>query len=230
MPIFRIPDRHLFPDPTLAEPSGLLGVGGDLDAGRVVLAYRLGIFPWYSEDQPILWWSPDPRTILEVDELHIPRSLAKRIRRNEYTITIDRAFEQVIHTCAAKPRPDQKGTWITSDMETAYVELHRLGYAHSVEAWYEGELVGGLYGMCVGDLFCGESMFAHRTDASKVAFVYFVRHLANWGVPLVDCQVYTSHLERFGAKPIRRVEYLRRIGPLVQRQDRRGPWSFTENS
>lgn len=226
MPIFRIPDRLIFPDPSLADPSGLLGVGGDLHPDRLLLAYRMGIFPWFSENQPFLWWSPDPRMVLFLDELHVPRSLAKRIRQRSFEIRLDTAFEPVIDACARTPRPDQAGTWITRDMRSAYIELHHRGFAHSVEAWRDGELAGGLYGVAVGRLFCGESMFAHQPDASKIAFVHLARQLTRWGFPLVDCQVHTRHLERFGAREIPRRRYLQRLQALVEQPDQPGPWRF----
>lgn len=224
--IYRIPTRHLFPDPAHAEPSGLLGVGGDLDPDRLVLAYRSGIFPWYSQGQPILWWSPDPRTVLFTDELVVQRSLAKRVRQRPYRITLDRAFEQVIRACGAVPRPGQDGTWLTSEMVAAYAQLHALGHAHSVEAWDGDTLVGGLYGVAVGQLYAGESMFAIAPDASKIAFVHFVRQLRAWGFPLVDCQVHTAHLERFGAREIPRAAYLDWCARLSRVPGRLGPWSF----
>jgi leucyl/phenylalanyl-tRNA---protein transferase len=225
--IFRIPDAHVFPDPSRADPSGLLGVGGDLDPERLLLAYRMGIFPWYSDPEgPILWWSPDPRTVLWTTHLQVPRSLAKRIRRQPYRLTLDRAFEEVVDRCARVPRPGQDGTWITPEMRAAYVRLHALGHAHSVEAWEGDALVGGLYGVAVGRLFAGESMFADRPDASKIAFVHFVRQLAAWDVPLVDSQVHTAHLERFGAVEIPRSEYLACCRALASEPSRLGPWSF----
>lgn len=224
--IFRIPDRHVFPEPELAEPNGLLGVGGDLDPNRVLLAYQLGIFPWYSEGQPVLWWSPDPRMVLHTSDLKVARSLGKRVRQGRYEITFDRAFAQVVEACGEVPRPGQSGTWITDDMLHSYVSLHEAGYAHSVEAWQDGELVGGLYGVSLGQLYCGESMFAKAPDASKVAFVHLVRQLARWGVPLVDCQVYTEHLARFGAVEIPRTHYLEQVHELVRGPHRPGPWSF----
>ncbi len=223
--IFRIPSRHLFPDPALADPSGLLGVGGDLEPDRLLLAYRSGIFPWYSED-PILWWSPDPRFVLWSEQLQVRRALAKRIRQRRYRITLDTAFHDVIARCAEVPRPGQSGTWITDDMLEAYAQLHALGHAHSVEAWEGDELVGGLYGVAVGRLYSGESMFALRPDASKVAFVHLVRQLARWGFPLVDCQVHTDHLASFGAEEIPRARYLRLVTELAGRPGRTGPWAF----
>ena len=226
LPVYRIPEKHIFPHPDLAEAGGLLGVGGDLDPGRVLLSYTLGIFPWYSEGQPILWFSPDPRFVLHPRDLHIHRSLRKRIRRNDYRITLDTAFEQVIASCQQTPRTGQAGTWITEEMRACYIQLHKMGHAHSVEAWRGDELVGGLYGVGVGTLFSGESMFAHESDASKVAFVWLVQQLQAWGFQLVDCQVFTEHLERFGAINIPRSRYLAQLEELIQEQNRTGPWSF----
>jgi leucyl/phenylalanyl-tRNA---protein transferase len=227
--IFRIPDAHLFPDPSYADPSGLLGVGGDLDPERLILAYRQGIFPWYSdEDGPILWWSPDPRTLLRTRELVVPRSLGKRIRQQPYRLTLDRAFDDVVERCASVPRPGQPGTWITREMKAAYLQLHALGHAHSVEAWEDDTLVGGLYGVAVGRLFAGESMFADRPDASKIAFAQFVRQLEAWDFPVVDCQVHTAHLARFGAVEVPRAEYVALCRALAHEPSRLGPWSFDE--
>ncbi len=228
MPVYRIPRQHLFPDPTHADPSGLLGVGGDLHPERVLLAYQMGIFPWYSEP-PILWWSPDPRLVLFPEELFIGRSLGKRIRQRRYRITMDTAFREVMTRCGAKPRPDQPGTWITDEMLAAYVGLYEAGHAHSIESWEGDELVGGLYGVAVGDLFAGESMFADRPDASKIAFVHFVRQFAEWGGSLVDCQVRTDHLARFGAREIRRTEYLERLIPAASHPFKSGRWAFDEH-
>ncbi|MCO4746724.1 MAG: leucyl/phenylalanyl-tRNA--protein transferase [Proteobacteria bacterium] len=228
MPIYRIPEQHIFPDPWRAEPNGLLGVGGDLDPDRLLLAYRMGIFPWYSEGQPILWWAPDPRFVLFPDELHIGRSLAKRMRRGDYEIRMDTAFEQVMRACGEAPRPGQDGTWITDEMVDGYVGLHERGLAHSVEAWKDDELVGGLYGVAVGGLFAGESMFAHAPDASKVAFATFVQQLRDWNFELIDCQMHTEHLERFGARDIPRMDYLRHLQRLHHTPERVGPWRFDQ--
>lgn len=228
MPVFRIPTNHLFPEPRLAEPDGLLGIGGDLDPERLLLAYRLGIFPWYSEGQPILWWSPDPRFVLRPSELRVARSLAKRIRRGDYAITVDRAFADVVSACATAPRDGQEGTWITEEMQEAYVELYRRGRAHSCEAWSDGELVGGLYGVAVGAMFCGESMFARRADASKVAFVTLVRALESWGFGLVDCQVETDHLARFGAVPVDREVFLQALEDLRAGGPPVGRWTLPD--
>lgn len=224
MTVFRLPDAHVFPDPMLADPDGLLAVGGDLDPARVLLAYRSGIFPWYSEGQPLLWWSPDPRMVLRTSELRVRRSLAKVIRQQRFTITLDEAFDDVVEACAAVPRPGQQGTWITPDMRAAYTTLHHQGHAHSVEAWLDGRLVGGLYGVAVGRLFCGESMFAHVSDASKVAFATLVAQLERWGFPLVDCQVHTDHLENFGATEVPRRVFLGAVSSLVDAPGREGRW------
>ena len=226
VPVSRIPEEHLFPHPSLAEPDGLLGVGGDLHPGRLLLGYANGIFPWYSQGQPILWFSPDPRFVLFPDELQVPRSLKKVVRRGDYTITLDTAFDEVIAQCKARQRPGQRGTWITDDMEEAYVQLHLLGFAHSAEAWIGDRLVGGLYGVGLGRLYSGESMFALEPDASKVAFVWLARQLRAWGYGLIDCQVHTAHLERFGARHIPRSRYLGLVKELVTLTRPAEPWSF----
>lgn len=228
MPIFRIPREHVFPHPSLAEADGLLGVGGDLHPARLLLGYANGIFPWYSEGQPILWFSPDPRFVLFPERLDVPRSLAKVMRQRRYEIRLDTDFEGVLAGCKAARRPGQRGTWITRDMLRAYGELHRLGFAHSAECWLDGELVGGLYGVAVGDLFSGESMFARAPDASKVAFVWLVRQLQAWGFKLIDSQVHTEHLARFGAEEIPRERYLELLPDLINGPDRRGKWTFDE--
>lgn len=211
MPIFRLSDALVFPDPRLADDDGLLAAGGDLRVERLELAYRSGIFPWYSEGRPILWWCPSPRFALLPAELHVPRSLAKAVRRAPYRITLDAAFGDVMDRCAKAPRPGQHGTWITKDMRRAYLELHRRGLAHSVEAWQGDTLVGGLYGVAIGEAYFGESMFAAAPDASKIAFVELVRRLADWGVSIVDCQVHTEHLERFGARMLELEDFLARV-------------------
>jgi leucyl/phenylalanyl-tRNA--protein transferase len=224
--IFRLDRRLVFPRPELAEPNGLLAVGGDLSAERLVVAYAAGIFPWYDDRTPILWYSPDPRMVLHAGELEVSRSLQKTMRRGAYEVRLDTAFEQVIDGCARAPRPGQDSTWITADMREAYVELHRRGVAHSAEAWCDGELCGGLYGVSLGGAFFGESMFAARPDASKVAFVTLMRQLAAWGIDLVDCQVKTAHLARFGAREQPRAEFLRALREAMSRPTRFGPWSL----
>ncbi len=229
MPVYALPDSLLFPHPTLAEPSGLLAVGGDLSADRLLLAYANGIFPWYSEDQPILWFSPDPRFVLRPDGLQLSRSLRKRLRRGDYRVTLDQAFGQVIRRCRDVNRPGQDGTWITPDMVDAYEALHRQGFAHSVEAWSGDRLVGGLYGVGLGRLFSGESMFAEAPDASKVAFVWLVGQLRRWGFAMVDCQVHTRHLERFGAAHLPRDAFLAELQAILAEPVSAGSWSFDED-
>lgn len=190
----------------LRQPNGLLAMGGDLSSQRLIAAYRHGCFPWYSEGQPLMWWSPDPRTVVFPSQLHIPRSLKKTIKRNTFQVTYDQAFARVLSACA-EPRSTDSGTWITPAMQAAYCELHKLGYAHSVEVWHQQQLVGGLYGIAIGQLFFGESMFARMDDASKVGFVSLVQDLKTAGFVLIDCQMHTEHLARFGAQDISRNEF-----------------------
>jgi leucyl/phenylalanyl-tRNA--protein transferase len=191
----------------LREPDGLLAIGGDLSPARLLRAYRQGIFPWYSKDQPILWWSPDPRSVLYLERLKVSRSLSKTLRKNIYSVTADTSFRRVMNYCA-EPRRDGLGTWLTDDMIDAYCRLHTMRYAHSVESWQDGELVGGLYGIALGGVFFGESMFSRRSDASKVAFVHLVEHLKTWGYVLIDCQVSSAHLTSLGAETIPRREFI----------------------
>jgi leucyl/phenylalanyl-tRNA---protein transferase len=226
MPIFRLSDALVFPDPRLADDDGLLAAGGDLSVARLELAYRSGIFPWYSEGRPILWWCPAPRFALLPSELHVGRSLAKAARRGPYRITLDAAFGDVIDRCAKSPRPGQHGTWITKDMRRAYLELHRRGMAHSVEAWEGDELVGGLYGVAIGRAYFGESMFASAPDASKIAFVELVGRLRQWGVELVDCQVHTEHLERFGARMFELDDFLARVHRATDAEPDPDAWQW----
>lgn len=194
----------------LEDPNGLLAAGGDLSAERILAAYRQGIFPWYNPDEPILWWSPDPRCVLFPDELHVSRSLRKAARRGDYRLTLDTAFERVIQSCAA-PRGGQPGTWISADMQHAYCRLHLLGHAHSVELWREGALVGGLYGIALGGVFFGESMFSTQSNASKIAFVHLVEQLKEWGYAMIDCQVYSDHLASLGAREIPRRQFIDKL-------------------
>jgi len=217
VPIYRLTNELSFPAPDDAEPSGLLAVGGDLGTERLLLAYSMGIFPWYEDDLPILWHSPDPRMILLPGHLRVSRSLRKTLRDQSFEIRLDGDFEAVIRACARAPRDGQDGTWITDEMIDAYLRLFELGCAHSAEAWLDGELVGGLYGVSLGGCFFGESMFASRADASKVAFVALVEQLARWEFDLIDCQVHTDHLARFGA-----TEWPR------SRKTRRGHWRFDD--
>jgi leucyl/phenylalanyl-tRNA--protein transferase len=225
VPIYRLPREIVFPDPGQAEPDGLLAVGGDLEPERLLAAYAAGIFPWFSEGTPILWWSPDPRLVLEPDRLHVSASLRRTLRRSRYRVTSDAAFARVIERCAARERPGQGGTWITAGMREAYARLHRLGFAHSFEAWEGEALAGGLYGVSLGGAFFGESMFADRPDASKVAFVRAVEFLAGRGIDLVDAQVRTEHLLRLGAHEIPRDEFLARLARALAKQPTlRGRW------
>ncbi|MBF0588114.1 MAG: leucyl/phenylalanyl-tRNA--protein transferase [Magnetococcales bacterium] len=217
MPIFPLEDdpefADLFPPVGLAEENGLLAIGGDLTPKRLIAAYRQGIFPWFSQDEPLLWWSPDPRLILRPEKLHLSRSLKKTLRRETYRITYDHAFEQVITACAETPRGDNNGTWIVPEMVEAYCQLQAMGYAHSAEAWRMGidgskELVGGAYGVAIGGAFFGESMFYLAPDASKVAFASLVQRLNDHGFTLIDCQMDTDHLRRFGAELVTRETFL----------------------
>jgi leucyl/phenylalanyl-tRNA--protein transferase len=229
MPVFQLDERLVFPPPELADPDGLLAVGGDLRPERLMLAYASGIFPWPTDGFPLLWHSPDPRFVLLAHRLRVPRSLRKALRRNGFRCTLDGRFREVITRCAAKRRPGQRGTWITPEMVDAYDDLHRLGLAHSVEVWIDDRLVGGLYGVSLGGAFFGESMFADRPDASKVGFVRLVWQLARWGIDLVDAQVYTSHLERFGAEHWPRQRYLDALAGAIDQPTRYGPWKLDDD-
>lgn len=225
MPVFRLDHRLVFPPVHLAE-DGLLAIGGDLAPERLLLAYSKGIFPWYAENLPILWHSPDPRMIMTTRDLVIGRSLKKAIRRQPYELKLDTAFREVLEGCASAPREGQTGTWLIPEMVDAYMQLFALGFAHSIEAWRDGVLVGGLYGVSLGAAFFGESMFARAPDASKVAYAAIVRQLDEWGIGLIDCQVHTEHLERFGAYEIPRVHYLELLATALDEPTRRGRWAF----
>jgi len=207
----------------LRDPNGLLAAGADLSADRLLDAYARGIFPWSSEGEPLLWWSPDPRMVLRFGELHVSRSLRRRFRSGTYRVTLDTAFRDVMTGCAA-PRPDQDGTWITPRMMDAYGRLAALGHAHSVEVWEGSELAGGLYGVALGRMFFGESMFSRRSDASKVALAILARQLERWGFELIDCQMSTAHLVSLGAREIPRAEFLRHVERLVERPAVPAPW------
>ncbi len=200
----------------LREPDGLLAAGGDLSVERLLNAYRHGIFPWYSDPQPILWWSPDPRCVIFPGKLHVSRSLRKTLRQGDYEVSVDTAFETVVHACAGLRRnqPDG-GTWITPVMQAAYLELHRLGHAHSLEVRMDGELAGGIYGVALGRAFFGESMFSHRPNASKIALAWLVQRLCDWGYELLDCQVPSAHLARLGAVLIPRTDFIRRLHSAI---------------
>jgi len=209
----------------LDEPNGLLAAGADLSLPRLIEAYRGGIFPWFSEGQPPLWWSPDPRMVLVPSELKIPRSLKKRLARRNYEVRADTAFADVIHACAA-PRPGQEGTWITPELAAAYVALHRAGHAHAVETWIGGELAGGLYGVALGRMFFGESMFTRVPDASKIALAHLARQLERWRYGMIDCQMKTAHLARFGAREVPRAEFMRKLSILVNYPPVSREWSL----
>lgn len=217
-----------FPPPASAldDPNGLLAFGGDLRPERLLAAYQLGIFPWYQDGQPLLWWSPDPRTVLFPDQLHISRSLRRRLRRGEFAVSMDRSFARVIRACAA-PTPKRQGTWITSAMQRAYCALHDLGFAHSVEVWRGEELVGGMYGIALGRVFFGESMFSRATDASKIAMVHLCGQLRRWGFAVIDCQMSSDHLHSMGAGEISRTEFqqLLEAHALSGHSDR--PWQLS---
>ena len=227
MPVYRLRKELVFPPVDEAE-DGLVAVGGDLSVERLVLAYSLGIFPWYSEDQPILWHSPDPRFVLTIDRFRVPKSARRAAARHTFQLTMDTRFGEVIEACAVTPRSHEDGTWITDEMREAYVELHRAGLAHSVEATRDGELLGGLYGVSLGGAFFGESMFTRSADASKVALVALVQQLGRWGIGLIDCQIESDHLTRFGAESWPRSRYVAALSLALESPTRRGGWRFDD--
>jgi leucyl/phenylalanyl-tRNA--protein transferase len=226
LPVFELTDDLIFPPPELAERDGLLCVGGDLSEERLLLAYSMGIFPWYSDGDPILWWSPDPRLVLFPRELKVSRSLRQALKNNIYEITIDTAFPEVIRNCASASRKGDEGTWITAEMADAYIQLHRSGFAHSVESRHNGELAGGLYGVALGGVFFGESMFAKKNNASKVAFVALVQQLIKRDFALIDCQVTTGHLMSLGAREIPRSEFIQRVEKALKMPVKKGNWNL----
>ena len=223
-------DREDFPDVSLAlrDPDGLLAIGGDLSIERLLAAYRRGIFPWYSDDQPILWWSPDPRSIIRPENLIVSKSLSKTLKKQTFKVTFDQAFTDVIVQCA-QPRQKESGTWITDEMTQAYIRLHDAGHAHSVECWQENKLVGGLYGIAIGNVFFGESMFSLVSDASKVAFVYLIKQLQHWGYEMIDCQVQSNHLDSLGAENIPRTVFVHSLEYYCQQPGHDTPWQFDPN-
>jgi len=224
MPIYRLDAPHRFPDPSEAEGDGLLAVGGDLHPARLIEAYARGIFPWFNEGDPILWWSPPERTIWLAGDFKPSANFRKSLRRAAFEIRVDGAFEAVMRGCAAAPRPGQPGTWIGEDMITAYSELHRRGYAHSFEAWKDGELAGGLYGLSLGAAFFGESMFSLIPDASKAAFAALCERVFGWDFHLIDGQLANPHLTRLGARSVWRADYLARLGEAMKEPSRVGDW------
>ena len=216
-----------FPDIglALADPNGLLAAGGDLNPQRLLEAYSSGIFPWFEEGQPVLWWSPDPRMVLFPGDLRVSKSLQKTLNKPYYTVTLDESFAEVI-ACCAQPRGDSPGTWITAQMKTAYTQLFEAGHAHSVEVWRDGVLIGGLYGVALGQLFFGESMFSFESNASKIALVNLVKHLHQWNYKLIDCQVSSEHLESLGAIEISREEFRQQLHELLPRPGKSAPWKI----
>lgn len=224
MPVFLRPDRNTFPPLSAASEEGLLAIGGNLSRERLLSAYARGIFPWYDKTTPILWWALPERCIVRPHEVHIPRSLRRVVNARSFTITFDTAFARVIRGCAASSRPDQEGTWIVPEMVAAYIDLHEAGYAHSVEAWHDGELVGGLYGVSLGKAFFGESMFFTVPDASKVCFVWLAKVLEHWDFSLIDCQQVTDNLLRFGAYSVRREVFTGYLVEALLAETKRGKW------
>jgi len=229
MPVYLLSDDLIFPSPQHAPEEGLLAVGGDLSQERLLLAYRMGIFPWYSENEPIMWWSPDPRLVLYPCELKVSKSLKKTIKKRLFQVTVDQAFESVIKACAQSRTRMQEGTWIVDDMIAAYCSLHESGLAHSVETWQAGKLVGGLYGVSLGSCFFGESMFTRINNASKIAFVALVEHLKALNFKLIDCQVTTAHLLNFGAREIPRNRFLMELKKSLESPTLKNKWSFSTN-
>ncbi len=226
MPVFYLSDKIQFPPPDLAEKGGLLAVGGDLTRERLLAAYKNGIFPWYMEGEPVLWWSPDFRLVLYPHEFRISKSLKKIIKKNLFHVTMDRAFEAVIRACAAVRLNNGGQTWITDEMMAAYIRLYQAGYAHSVEAWYEGKLAGGLYGVSLGKSFFGESMFTRVSNASKTAFFFLVKFLEGLNFDMIDCQIPTAHLKRFGAREIPRKLFLKQLEKTLQSPTLKGRWAL----
>jgi leucyl/phenylalanyl-tRNA--protein transferase len=224
MPVYQLTDAVRFPDPERAGPRGLLAVGGDLRMERLLLAYQLGIFPWYGPGEPILWWSPPRRCVMEPGGFHASRRLQQLVRQGRFTVTFDQAFPHVIRACAETRLVQGEGTWIVPEMIDAYCDLHDAGFAHSAEAWWEGELAGGIYGVSLGRAFFGESMFTRITNGSKIAFQALAQRLADWEFSVLDCQITNPHLARLGAYEITRREFLRRLNAALQLPTRRGKW------
>ncbi len=225
MPIYLLGEDTRFPSPEMATPEGIVAIGGDLSPQRLLNAYASGIFPWYSEDEPILWWSPDPRSVLLPGDLHISKSMKRLLEKKKFSVKYDRDFKSVIENCSA-PRKKEHGTWITPDIKEAYISLHGLGFAHSVEVYQDNKLVGGLYGVSLGECFFGESMFSLVPNASKYAFITFVQEIFRMGFLIVDCQVPNPHLTRLGAREIPRAEFLERLEKGLQYDTLAGKWEF----
>lgn len=229
MPLFRLSKNLVFPPARFARNDGLLCIGGDLSPERLILAYEKGIFPWFSENDPLLWWSPDPRLVLFPDKIHISKSLNKTIKKNIFTIRLDTAFEQTIHACSSLRKKEDSGTWLVDEMVSAYILLHKKGYAHSIETWQDGKLVGGLYGISIGHSFFGESMFSLQKNASKIALVCLATHLKKHNFDLIDCQVTSDHLIHMGAIEISRQSFLEIIESSVQKKPIKNPWDSTHS-
>lgn len=225
MAVYQLTDDLIFPDPRRANPDGLLAIGGDLCIERLLLAYRLGIFPWYEEGYPILWWSPPRRCVMDPAAFHVSRSLGRLLRQHRFLVTFDKAFPEVMRACAETRLEAGKGTWITEEMIDAYCALHEAGFAHSAEAWCENELVGGIYGISLGSAFFGESMFKRVTNASKVAFATLAQRLNEWRFTMIDCQITNPHLQSLGSYEITRAEFLRRLARALTFSTRVGRWS-----
>ena len=222
-----IDELEYFPFPSVdkASPEGIVAMEGNLSPGMLLSAYKQGIFPWYSKGEPILWWSPNPRMVLFPENIHISKSMARNFKRGKFTFSMDNQFGEVINTCGDISRTHEDGTWITLEMEEAYIHLHKLGWGHSLEVWEDNELVGGLYGLSMGSVFFGESMFSKKTDASKAAFIILAQTLGILGFTMIDCQLYTSHLESLGAEKIDRQEYLKLLKSGLQAETHRGNWN-----
>ena len=225
MPVYRLSNALIFPDPEQADPDGLLAVGGDLSSERLLLAYRLGIFPWYEDDTPILWWSPPRRCIMKPSDFHVSHSLQRVLRQRHFTVTFDQAFPEVIRGCAETRTEQGQGTWITEEMIDAYCALYEAGFAHSAEAWLDGRLAGGIYGVSLGSAFFGESMFKQVTNASKVAFATLAQRLTEWEFTMIDCQMTNPHLQRLGSQEISRKDFLRRLAQALTFPTKQGKWS-----
>lgn len=230
MSIFQLGKHLVFPDPKLAEPEGLLAFGGDLDPERILLAYKMGIFPWYSDNQPILWWSPDPRMVLFPNQFHISKSLKRKLRSKKITVEFDQFFPEIIQYCANTPRNGEQGTWITNEMIDAYNQLHLLGFAHCVAVLSENILVGGLYGISIGRGFFGESMFSLEPDASKIGFAFLANILDKWGFDVIDCQLPTDHLKSLGAVEMDREKFLNLLSLVISKPTFRGSWREKANN
>jgi leucyl/phenylalanyl-tRNA---protein transferase len=225
IPLLSISDPFPPVHRALDEPNGLLAAGGGLGVSRLLEAYSRGIFPWFSEGDPVLWWCPDPRMVLLPEQIHVSKSLKRRLRRSDYEVSLDRAFSDVLQACAA-PRRDDGGTWLVPSMMRAYTRLHETGLAHSVEVWMHGELAGGLYGVALGRMFYGESMFTRRSDGSKIAIVALAAQLARWGYPLIDCQMRTAHLASLGAIDMPRPQFVETVQRLSRESGVPAPWRF----